>query len=295
MFIRIHGRDTLSDSWITSWRQRKARAATGWGGEGGGWPLTWAPLTVHAAFRSVPLLRSLTHCLWFFPEAPAGGSSSHSVSCWLQLLFLALSATLLSKDRGFSQSEYYLIPHPPTYYMNSQVGARTATYPRDVWWSPHCERILTGPETRLLLQSNLPPDYHISLIDIGLVLEYLMGGAYRCNYTRKNFRTLYNNLFGPKRVELSACVVFCGLRVQCDSSLAFQQLGQCRAKPFTLSPAQRSCLLQGSQARVTAFPSCPEHGPPCPPSASALLLCPQQTSSCLPVPAYSTIPSLYLP
>ncbi|XP_039196056.1 transient receptor potential cation channel subfamily M member 1 isoform X8 [Crotalus tigris] len=49
-------------------------------------------------------------------------------------------------------------------------------------------------------KGNLPPDYHISLIDIGLVLEYLMGGAYRCNYTRKSFRTLYNNLFGPKRV-----------------------------------------------------------------------------------------------
>uniref|UniRef100_A0A8D0HRZ9 Transient receptor potential cation channel subfamily M member 3 n=1 Tax=Sphenodon punctatus TaxID=8508 RepID=A0A8D0HRZ9_SPHPU len=48
-------------------------------------------------------------------------------------------------------------------------------------------------------KGNLPPDYHISLIDIGLILEYLMGGAYRCNYTRKSFRTLYNNLFGPKR------------------------------------------------------------------------------------------------
>ncbi|XP_058146638.1 transient receptor potential cation channel subfamily M member 1 [Dasypus novemcinctus] len=48
-------------------------------------------------------------------------------------------------------------------------------------------------------KGNLPPDYHISLIDVGLVLEYLMGGAYRCNYTRKSFRTLYNNLFGPKR------------------------------------------------------------------------------------------------
>uniref|UniRef100_A0A8B9DQ75 Transient receptor potential cation channel subfamily M member 3 n=1 Tax=Anser cygnoides TaxID=8845 RepID=A0A8B9DQ75_ANSCY len=51
-------------------------------------------------------------------------------------------------------------------------------------------------------KGNLPPDYHISLIDIGLVLEYLMGGAYRCNYTRKSFRTLYNNLFGPKRVRM---------------------------------------------------------------------------------------------
>uniref|UniRef100_A0A8C1V7K7 Transient receptor potential cation channel, subfamily M, member 3 n=1 Tax=Cyprinus carpio TaxID=7962 RepID=A0A8C1V7K7_CYPCA len=47
---------------------------------------------------------------------------------------------------------------------------------------------------------NLPPDYRISLIDIGLVIEYLMGGAYRCNYTRKRFRTLYHNLFGPKRL-----------------------------------------------------------------------------------------------
>lgn len=58
----------------------------------------------------------------------------------------------------------------------------------------------------LLFQGNLPPDYHISLIDIGLVLEHLMGGAYRCNYTRKSFRTLYNDLFGPKRVELSGRV-----------------------------------------------------------------------------------------
>uniref|UniRef100_A0A8K9URF4 Transient receptor potential cation channel, subfamily M, member 1a n=1 Tax=Oncorhynchus mykiss TaxID=8022 RepID=A0A8K9URF4_ONCMY len=44
-------------------------------------------------------------------------------------------------------------------------------------------------------KGNLPPDYQITLIDIGLVLEFLMGGAYRCNYTRKQFRTLYNNLY----------------------------------------------------------------------------------------------------
>ncbi|KAK1874832.1 Transient receptor potential cation channel subfamily M member 1 [Dissostichus eleginoides] len=48
-------------------------------------------------------------------------------------------------------------------------------------------------------KGNLPPDYQITLIDIGLVLELLMGGAYRCNYTRKSFRTLYNNLYGLKR------------------------------------------------------------------------------------------------
>ncbi|XP_068446752.1 transient receptor potential cation channel subfamily M member 1-like [Clinocottus analis] len=48
-------------------------------------------------------------------------------------------------------------------------------------------------------KGNLPPDYQITLIDIGLVLELLMGGAYRCNYTRKSFRALYNNLYGLKR------------------------------------------------------------------------------------------------
>ncbi|KAJ3593695.1 hypothetical protein NHX12_006029 [Muraenolepis orangiensis] len=52
---------------------------------------------------------------------------------------------------------------------------------------------------RDLKKGNLPPDYQITLIDIGLVLEFLMGGAYRCKYTRKCFRALYNNLYGLKR------------------------------------------------------------------------------------------------
>uniref|UniRef100_A0A8B9RI91 Transient receptor potential cation channel, subfamily M, member 1b n=1 Tax=Astyanax mexicanus TaxID=7994 RepID=A0A8B9RI91_ASTMX len=52
---------------------------------------------------------------------------------------------------------------------------------------------------REVKKGNLPPDYQITLIDIGLVVEYLIGGAYRCNYTRKSFRSLYNNLYGLKR------------------------------------------------------------------------------------------------
>uniref|UniRef100_A0A8C7VAZ6 non-specific serine/threonine protein kinase n=1 Tax=Oncorhynchus mykiss TaxID=8022 RepID=A0A8C7VAZ6_ONCMY len=46
---------------------------------------------------------------------------------------------------------------------------------------------------------NLPPNYKMTLIDIGLVIEYLMGGTYRCNYTRKRFRIIYNNLHGNSR------------------------------------------------------------------------------------------------
>uniref|UniRef100_G3PW03 non-specific serine/threonine protein kinase n=1 Tax=Gasterosteus aculeatus aculeatus TaxID=481459 RepID=G3PW03_GASAC len=50
-------------------------------------------------------------------------------------------------------------------------------------------------------QSHLHPNYKITLIDVGLVIEYLMGGTYRCNYTRKRFRIIYNNLHGNNRVS----------------------------------------------------------------------------------------------
>uniref|UniRef100_A0A8B9ZL86 Transient receptor potential cation channel subfamily M member 7 n=1 Tax=Anas platyrhynchos TaxID=8839 RepID=A0A8B9ZL86_ANAPL len=49
-------------------------------------------------------------------------------------------------------------------------------------------------------QGNLPPGYKINLIDVGLVIEYLMGGTYRCTYTRKRFRAIYNSLSGNSRV-----------------------------------------------------------------------------------------------
>ncbi|XP_076011418.1 transient receptor potential cation channel subfamily M member 7 isoform X2 [Genypterus blacodes] len=48
-------------------------------------------------------------------------------------------------------------------------------------------------------QGNLHPNYKITLIDVGLVIEFLMGGTYRCNYTRKRFRIIYNNLHGNSR------------------------------------------------------------------------------------------------
>ncbi|KAJ6669598.1 hypothetical protein lerEdw1_000147 [Lerista edwardsae] len=48
-------------------------------------------------------------------------------------------------------------------------------------------------------QSALPMDYKISLIDIGLVIEYLIGGAYRSTYTKKHFRVLYNSLYKNRK------------------------------------------------------------------------------------------------
>ncbi|XP_037831421.1 transient receptor potential cation channel subfamily M member 6 isoform X4 [Kryptolebias marmoratus] len=43
-------------------------------------------------------------------------------------------------------------------------------------------------------QTSLPIGYRVSLIDMGTVIEYLIGGAYRSTYTRKNFRAAYNRL-----------------------------------------------------------------------------------------------------
>uniref|UniRef100_A0A8C1Z828 non-specific serine/threonine protein kinase n=1 Tax=Cyprinus carpio TaxID=7962 RepID=A0A8C1Z828_CYPCA len=43
-----------------------------------------------------------------------------------------------------------------------------------------------------LHETRLPAVYRISLIDIGMVIEYLIGGAYRSTYTRKSFRAMYS-------------------------------------------------------------------------------------------------------
>ncbi|XP_067261943.1 transient receptor potential cation channel subfamily M member 6 isoform X2 [Chanodichthys erythropterus] len=48
-------------------------------------------------------------------------------------------------------------------------------------------------------QTRLPAVYKISLIDIGMVIEYLIGGAYRSTYTRKSFRVMYSRFHSPAK------------------------------------------------------------------------------------------------
>uniref|UniRef100_A0A672JL72 non-specific serine/threonine protein kinase n=1 Tax=Salarias fasciatus TaxID=181472 RepID=A0A672JL72_SALFA len=43
-------------------------------------------------------------------------------------------------------------------------------------------------------QTSLPLGYRLSLIDMGLVIEDLIGGAYRSTYTRKPFRAVYSHI-----------------------------------------------------------------------------------------------------
>ncbi|XP_076334720.1 transient receptor potential cation channel trpm-like isoform X2 [Tachypleus tridentatus] len=61
-----------------------------------------------------------------------------------------------------------------------------------------------GNTLRYLVQDirkNMPHGYRYTLYDIGLVIEKLMGGAYRSSYCRKKFRQLYNNVM--KRIAFN--------------------------------------------------------------------------------------------
>ncbi|NXG35696.1 TRPM6 protein, partial [Dromaius novaehollandiae] len=75
---------------------------------------------------------------------------------------------------------------PTTYYYSS---------------FPSFDHLLINERTFIF---TLPLDYKISLIDIGLVIEYLLGGAYRSSYTRKHFRILYNDLYRKHKRVLSS-------------------------------------------------------------------------------------------
>jgi hypothetical protein len=70
----------------------------------------------------------------------------------------------------------------------------------EVEWQLAYEKYPLHFKVLFCFQGNLPPGYKITLIDIGLVIEYLMGGTYRCTYTRKRFRVIYNSLGGSNRV-----------------------------------------------------------------------------------------------
>ncbi|KAK3514501.1 hypothetical protein QTP70_018664, partial [Hemibagrus guttatus] len=48
-------------------------------------------------------------------------------------------------------------------------------------------------------QCRLPRRYKISLIDIGMVIEYLIGGAYRSTYRSKSFKAVYNRIHSKRK------------------------------------------------------------------------------------------------
>ncbi|XP_069984689.1 transient receptor potential cation channel trpm [Penaeus vannamei] len=78
-------------------------------------------------------------------------------------------------EQGVTMSKFLTIQRLEELYNSKQGPANTLRYIiRDV-------------------KKNIPRDYRYTLIDIGLVINKLMGGAYRSFYSRKKFRTSYEN------------------------------------------------------------------------------------------------------
>ncbi|KAM9858169.1 transient receptor potential cation channel subfamily M member 6 [Aulostomus maculatus] len=85
-------------------------------------------------------------------------------------------------------------------------------------------------------QTSLPPGHRLSLIDMGLVIEYLIGGAYRSTYTRKHFRAAYSRLQdkeGRRDISSSASKQRRGLILNTKRSQSPQELHFFRtAQPY---------------------------------------------------------------
>ncbi|XP_047469379.1 transient receptor potential cation channel trpm-like isoform X1 [Penaeus chinensis] len=78
-------------------------------------------------------------------------------------------------EQGVTMTKFLTIQRLEELYNSKQGPANTLRYIiRDV-------------------KKNIPRDYRYTLIDIGLVINKLMGGAYRSFYSRKKFRTCYEN------------------------------------------------------------------------------------------------------
>jgi hypothetical protein len=48
----------------------------------------------------------------------------------------------------------------------------------------------------------MPKGYWYTLIDIGNVINMLMGGGFKCSYTRRRFRRIYVEITSPVRLKL---------------------------------------------------------------------------------------------
>ena len=133
-----------------------------------------------------PIIHSFTHSLIKKMYTLICSLTLPITSVYCLFLFVAI-------ETAFEQ------PHPAPPGQGCETGR---------WAHPALRPVFSGVASLLivvvavirLFQGNLPPNYKITLIDVGLVIEFLMGGTYRCNYTRKRFRTIYNSLHGSNRV-----------------------------------------------------------------------------------------------
>ncbi|NXG45761.1 TRPM6 protein, partial [Psilopogon haemacephalus] len=102
-------------------------------------------------------------------------------------------------------------------------------------------------------QNTLSLDYKITLIDIGLVIEYLLGGAYRSSYTRKHFRIVYNDLYRKHKRVLSSLSQSLSHSIH-TSNQSGSRMGS--AESTLHSQFFRTAHPYKYKERSTAFPKC---------------------------------------
>lgn len=118
-------------------------------------------------------------------------------------------------ENGVQMNKFLTIPRLEELYNSRQGPANTLRYiVRDV--RPH-----------------MPRNYHYTLIDIGLVINKLMGGAYRSSYTRRKFRHIYTVL--TKRPNVTSAFS--------QSALArVYRYADVNAPLFTFQSADKPCF-----------------------------------------------------
>ncbi|XP_019519583.1 PREDICTED: transient receptor potential cation channel subfamily M member 7 [Hipposideros armiger] len=116
------------------------------------------------------------------------------------ILTLAWDRVDIAKNHVFVYGQQWLVGSLEQAMLDALVMDRVAFVKLLIENGVSMHKFLTIPRLEELYNTgNLPPGYKVTLIDIGLVIEYLMGGTYRCTYTRKRFRLIYNSLGGNNR------------------------------------------------------------------------------------------------
>ncbi|XP_053319736.1 transient receptor potential cation channel subfamily M member 7 [Spea bombifrons] len=116
------------------------------------------------------------------------------------ILTLAWDRVDIAKNHVFVYGQQWLVGSLEQAMLDALVMDRVSFVKLLIENGVSMHKFLTIPRLEELYNTgNLPPGYKITLIDVGLVIECLMGGTYRCTYTRKRFRIIYNNLPGGNR------------------------------------------------------------------------------------------------
>uniref|UniRef100_A0A5F9DG63 non-specific serine/threonine protein kinase n=1 Tax=Oryctolagus cuniculus TaxID=9986 RepID=A0A5F9DG63_RABIT len=176
--------------------------------------------------EAVHLFQTLMECMkkkelvsGFEQNKPLNFFQSTNASAFDQLILtLAWDRVDIAKNHVFVYGQQWLVGSLEQAMLDALVMDRVAFVKLLIENGVSMHKFLTiprleelyntkqGPTNPMLFhlirdvkQGNLPPGYKITLIDIGLVIEYLMGGTYRCTYTRKRFRLIYNSLGGNNR------------------------------------------------------------------------------------------------